>query len=69
MVYGKPKRAVAKKPVAKTVTKKPVAKTVTKRPVVKKNITEHTIEELANNMQGNRNSPISKIVKKETEQQ
>jgi len=64
MVYGKPKRAVAKKPVAKTV-----AKTVTKRPVVKKNITEHTIEELANNMQGNRNSPISKIVKKETEQQ
>ena len=65
MVYGKPKRAVAKKPVAK----KPVAKTVTKRPVVKKNITEHTIEELANNMPGNRNTPISKIVKKETEQQ
>ena len=65
MVYGKPKRVVAKKPVAK----KPVAKTVTKRPVVKKNITEHTIEVLANNMPGNRNTPISKIVKKETEQQ
>ena len=65
MVYGKPKKPVAKRAVAK----KPVAKTVTKRPIVKKNITEHTIEELANNMPGNRNTPISKIVKKETEQQ
>ena len=69
MVYGKPKKPVAKRAVAK----KPVAKTVTKRPVVKKNITEQTIEELANNMPGHRNPPnppsVKKTIKKETEQQ
>jgi len=69
MVYGKPKKPVAKRPATKT----PVAKTVAKRPVVKKKIVEKTIEELANNMPGHRNPPsppsVKKTIKKETEQQ
>jgi hypothetical protein len=69
MVYGKPKKPVAKR----AAVKKPVAKTVAKRPVAKKKITEQTIEELANNMPGHRNPPnpsvAKKTVKKEAEQQ
>lgn len=69
MVYGKPKKPVAKRSTSKT----PVAKTVAKRPVVKKKIVEKTIEELANNMPGHRNPPnppsVKKTIKKEAEQQ
>ena len=59
MVYGKPKRAVAKKPTVK-------------KPILKKTITEKTIEELANSMSDHRNppTPTKKVrVKKEAEQQ
>jgi hypothetical protein len=69
MVYGKPKRTVAKRPAVK----KTATKTVAKRPVAKKNIAEKTIEELANNMPGHRNitntTSVKKTIKKEAEQQ